>query len=166
MMQVGIAALFASVACSQTAEETTSLRVPTRTRFSLVSSVLETRCGTLDCHGGAERNLRLYGVFGLRENGLDTTGGVDTTEREIEANFASLSGIEPEVLSRVVAERGTAPERWIVIAKGRDLQEHEGGARLIQGEPADDCVVSWLSGEVDGDLCIADEFSAPRDAAP
>lgn len=34
--------------------------------FVLVSRVLEKRCGSLDCHGGLSRPLRIYGNAGLR----------------------------------------------------------------------------------------------------
>jgi hypothetical protein len=34
--------------------------------FVLVSGVLEKRCGSLDCHGGLARPLRIYGNAGLR----------------------------------------------------------------------------------------------------
>jgi hypothetical protein len=34
--------------------------------FILVSAVLERRCGSLDCHGGLSRPLRVYGNAGLR----------------------------------------------------------------------------------------------------
>lgn len=34
--------------------------------FVLVSGVLERRCGSLDCHGGLSRPLRVYGNAGLR----------------------------------------------------------------------------------------------------
>ena len=39
--------------------------IPEETDFAAVSEALGVRCGSLDCHGMAERNLRLYGQFGL-----------------------------------------------------------------------------------------------------
>jgi hypothetical protein len=73
-------------------------------------------------------------------------------------------GIEPEVLSRIYAEGGRGAQDWILLSKGRHREEHVGGARLVEGEPADRCVVSWISGGTDVSACVADAFGpVPRE---
>lgn len=135
-----------------------ALRTPPRKDFAAVSSVFERRCGTLDCHGAPARNLRVYGIFGLRANGLDVTGGAATTDAEVEATYTSLISIDPETLSRVSAD-AEAPEQWLVLSKGRAREQHKGGERLPPGSAADACILSWLAGHVDEDVCAGDTFS-------
>lgn len=70
-----------------------------------VSRFLERRCGTLDCHGRPERPLRIYGSLGLRlpnDAGLRPTTG-DTSNDEVTANYEAVVGLQPEVMTRVVA---------------------------------------------------------------
>lgn len=146
-------------ACAPASDDpSVTLRSPLRADFSAVSAVLELRCGTLDCHGAPARNLRIFGVYGLRENGLDVSGGSATTELEVDATYDSVVGLEPEVLSRVTAQKGASAARWIVISKGRNLEAHRGGARLTENSPADICLTSWLAGAVDSAACAADSF--------
>ncbi len=135
-----------------------TLRAPSRDDFSAVSSVLELRCGSLDCHGQPARSLRIFGLYGLRLDGRDAPGGADTTEWEIDATYESIVGIDPERLSRVTADGGRNAEQWLVVSKGRAREAHDGGARLVAEHPADDCVVSWLSGSVDLAACASDDF--------
>jgi hypothetical protein len=150
--------------CCSSEHADVELLTPRRQEFSAVSAVLEPRCGSLDCHGSPARNLRIYGLYGLRRSGLDSTGGADTTAAEIDATYDSLISIDPEVLSRVVSDGGQAPERWIVMSKARGREEHAGGTRLVEGEPADRCVVSWLAGTVDTEACASDSFGpVPRE---
>jgi hypothetical protein len=154
--------LLACCGCSAENGET-ALRTPSTRDFAPVSAVFERRCGGLDCHGSPARNLRIYGFSGLRANGLDVTGGNPTTEAEIAATFEAVVTIDPESLSRVAAERGASPERWLVVSKGRAHEHHEGGARLTPGTPGDDCIVSWLAGKVAVETCAEDAFGpAPR----
>lgn len=157
-----IAALvsLAALGCARS-ESDVLLGAPSRDDFSAVSSVLERRCGGLDCHGAPARNLRVFGVYGLRLNGSDVPGGVDTTAAEVGATYESVVTIDPELLSRVVASRGEGAERWLVLSKGRQRETHEGGARLAPGTPPDDCVLSWVSGNLDIDACASDDFAAP-----
>ena len=149
--------LLACGGCSAENDET-ALRTPSTKDFAPVSAVFERRCGGLDCHGSPARNLRIYGFSGLRANGLDVTGGSPTTEAEIAATFEALVSVDPESLSRVAAERGASPERWLVISKGRAREHHEGGARLTKGTPGDDCIVSWLAEKVAVETCAEDAF--------
>jgi hypothetical protein len=150
----------AALGCAR-AESEVLLGAPSRDDFSAVSSVLERRCGGLDCHGAPARSLRVFGVYGLRLNGNDVPGGVDTTAAEVDATYDSVVTIDPELLSRIVASSGEGAERWLVLSKGRQREAHEGGARLAPGTPADDCVLSWVSGKLDVDACVSDDFAAP-----
>ena len=139
------------------------LGAPHRERFSAVSSVLERRCGGLDCHGEPARNLRVYGRFGLRLDGRDVVGGAETTDAEVDATYESVITVSPERLSRVTAARGADADGWLVLSKGRGREAHVGGSRLVAGTPADDCVLSWLADSVDTALCAEDDFGpAPR----
>ncbi len=135
------------------------LLAPSRDDFSAVSSVLELRCGSLDCHGEPARNLRIFGSYGLRLDGRDVPGGADTSEREIDATYEAIVGIDPERLSRIAAEGGRNAEQWLVLSKGRAREAHLGGARLVAGAPADTCVVSWLAGRLDLEACASDNFA-------
>jgi hypothetical protein len=141
-------------------EQQVLLRAPSRDEFSAVSSVLELRCGGLDCHGGPARNLRIFGFYGLRLDGRDAPGGAATTEAEIDATYEAIVSIDPEQLSRVTAARGANAREWLVLSKAREREAHVGGARLVAGTPADDCVLSWLAGDVDIDACASDDFAA------
>lgn len=133
--------------------------------FRSVSPVLEKRCGTLDCHGKLARPLRIYGQGGLRlataeeindfnvaRENETYSGGKATTDEEIEANWRSVCGLEPEMMARVVSGEED-PLKLIFLSKpiGPDIEggtTHKGGAVFIKGGPGFDCVRSWLLGEV------------------
>jgi hypothetical protein len=157
-------ALASGAACGEHGETNTVLKMPSSDGFGAVSAVLEPNCGTLDCHGAPARNLRVYGKRGLRFDGSHVTGAaVDTTPSEIEATYQSLAGLQPEMLSQLLAERGRDPQRWIVITKARGLENHIGKDRLPAGTPGDRCLVSWASGTLDQAACGADAFGpVPR----
>lgn len=160
-MRVTALVLLLSAGCERS-ESAVLLGAPSREDFSAVSSVLERRCGGLDCHGAPARSMRVFGFYGLRLDGRDVPGGADTTEIEVDATYESIVSIDPELLSRVVANQGREAERWLVLSKGRRREAHTGGARLELGTPADDCVLSWVSGALDIDACAGDDFSAPQ----
>jgi len=145
-------------ACAKNTDDPVELRTPHKAEFSAVSSVLEQRCGGLDCHGQPARNMRIFGVYGLRLDGRDVPGGRDTTPDEVEATFQSLVTIDPERLSQVSAAKGEGAETWLPLSKGRGREAHQGGARLNPGAPADQCVVSWLADKIDFDACAGDDF--------
>lgn len=158
MCRLGLTALIAlASACSKT-NDPVELRAPSRVEFAAVSSVLELRCGGLDCHGAPARSMRVFGVYGLRWDGRDVPGGRDTTPEEVEASYQSLVSIEPERLSRVSAEAGRGAESWLPLSKGRGREAHDGGTRLLPGSAADQCILSWISGRVDFDACASDDF--------
>jgi hypothetical protein len=149
----------AGLACACVVEShDVTLRVPSEENFSAVSSVLELRCGSLDCHGSPARSLRIYGRFGLRENGADTTGGRATTVAEISETYLALVSIDPETLSQSYQGGGSDSQAWLVLSKGTAREQHAGGPALPSGSLAERCVVSWVSGEVDLDACASDSF--------
>jgi hypothetical protein len=145
--------------------------------FRNVSTVLETRCGTLDCHGNTFRPLRIYGSSGLRrpetpESFLSAgapppanytqyhTGGIGTTEAEIIDNARSLCALEPEKLAafRAAAAQGDAnvldlAGELTLVRKARLREKHKGGLIWDQGTPGDQCLVSWLTGTVNNAKC-------------
>lgn len=127
--------------------------------FLPVAGALEAHCGSLDCHGQVGRNLRVYGLTGLRikdpnDPGSGITGVGTTTVKERDATFLSVISIQPEVLSQVFLDEGARPERWIVYSKGSGLEHHKGGSPmpkptgLCNESPcaANICVRSWLMG--------------------
>jgi hypothetical protein len=123
--------------------------------FPPVSAFLEHRCGSLDCHGQVGRNLRLLGHEGLRLDPADVPGGTPTTAAEIQANYDSVVGLEPEVMAAVVTDGGAHPERLTLVRKGRGTEHHKGGALVMVGDAQDRCLTSWLAGTTDGDACTA-----------
>lgn len=122
--------------------------------FRPVAGYLDHRCGSLDCHGQIGRNLRIWGCEGMR---LDpkvlpqcsrdpTLGGAPTTVDEDLATYRSLVGLEPAVMSTVVAGGGVHPELLTFIRKARGIESHKGGTLITPGDDQDVCITSWLSG--------------------
>ena len=72
-----------------------------------VSMFLERRCATLDCHGQAERPLRIFGYQGLRYPKAEgvTAKSEATTEQEYRANYSAVVALEPELIQRVFDAR-------------------------------------------------------------
>jgi len=151
------ALLLVGSACTRYDGETHAVDLPPRATFSPVSGVLESRCGTLDCHGAPARNMRIYGVFGLRANGNAVTGNPDTTEEDLDATYESVTGVDPEALSRVLAG-AEDPSRWIVLSKGTGRESHVGEARLPSGSAGHRCLVEWATGGEDLSSCSEDDF--------
>jgi hypothetical protein len=142
------------------------LRAPTRVNFEWVADAMQPHCGTLDCHGQAGRNLRLFGGRGLRlapgSNPLDG----DTTPAEYDATFWSVVGLEPETLTVVLAEKGADPERLSLIRKARGHERHKGGTLMVAGDNLDRCLLSWLAGVVLEAPCAAAKmYEAPGTVA-
>jgi hypothetical protein len=131
-------------------------QIPDATSFPLVSSMLIQACGSLDCHGTAGRNLRLYGDTGLRYSPTDIPSTlVPTTADEIAQDFESVIGLEPEIMSQVVASGGADPQRLIFYRKALGLESHKGGAAVLHGDARDACITTWLQGEADATSCTA-----------
>jgi hypothetical protein len=127
---------------------------PPEDQFPPVGDLLVHRCGTLDCHGNAQRNLKIYGCEGLRLDPMATpgcrsmvAGGTNTTAAEYDATFRSLVGLEPTVMSNVVHQGGTNPELLTFVRKARGDEQHRGGVLITPGDNQDICITSWLAAE-------------------
>jgi hypothetical protein len=117
--------------------------------------MLVRHCGTLDCHGSAFRNLRLYGNEGLRwAEGDRPLMPACTTADEIGQDYQSVVGLEPEALSAVVEDGGAHPERLSLVRKPRGLEHHDGGTLIYEGDAADTCLISWLTSQTDRAACL------------
>ena len=153
---LGTASTTTSCAPTPSNDRVTDILLPDFPTYSdNVDSYLQRRCGTLDCHGQAGRAYRLYGFSGYRlisdaDGGL-VTGQQPTTAAEVLANYQAAVGLEPEQMSRVVAEQGNNPERLLLLRKPLRLANSSGGNERHKGGPAmaenDDgyrCVIAWL----------------------
>jgi hypothetical protein len=119
-----------------------------------VSRLIERRCATLDCHGQVSRPLRIYGQLGLRlvEDGSVRPGIQPTTEDEYQANYESVIGLQPEMMSNVVTGVN-APEALMLLRKPLGLERHKGGAVFETGDDAYRCITTWLAGHIDFAAC-------------
>jgi hypothetical protein len=127
--------------------------------FGPVANFLDHRCGSLDCHGAIGRNLRIWGCEGMRLDPKDISqcarnlGGSGTTPEEHLATYRSLVGLEPAVMSNVIAGHGQNPELLTFIRKARGDEAHKGGTLVVPGDPQDGCITSWLVGQTNAALC-------------
>jgi len=166
MAMAASAATFALVACgSLPPDNRIGVVAPDRAEFAPVAQVLDHRCGSLDCHGNAQRNLVIYGCEGLRFGdagvpGCRKTGGTDTTAEELDATYRSVVGLEPVVMSTVVVGKGAHPELLTIVRKARGDESHKGGALFVPGDAQDNCFASWLTGTTDKSAC-AEALKAP-----
>jgi hypothetical protein len=126
---------------------------PDSAAFKLVSPALEINCGTLDCHGSIYRNMRLFGHYGARLDPKLTTGKEDTTDQEMESNFTSVISIDAENFASIVANHGKGFDQWMVVLKGENAVEHKGLARMKKGDDTYNCLLSWVTGNVDMNAC-------------
>jgi hypothetical protein len=144
-----------ALACAPT-ETRNVATVPDRASFPPVADLLVHRCGTLDCHGQTSRNMRLYGHLGLRLAPSDRPDSKGTsTSAEYDESFASVVGLEPEIMSAVVKAGGAQPDRLTFIRKARGTENHKGGTLFVEGDAQDRCVTSWLAGSTDVATCTA-----------
>jgi len=157
-------AVVAIVACQfAPADERTGIDAPDLGQFETagVADFMDHRCGSLDCHGQATRNLVMWGCYGLRDDvnevglapGCRASGGVNTQPAEYEASYRSLVGLEPAVMSAVVAGGGANPELLTFIRKARGWDAHKGGALVVPGDDQDTCMTSWLAGNTSSTAC-------------
>jgi hypothetical protein len=119
-----------------------------------VSRLFEKRCGTLDCHGQIGRPLRIYGEFGLRfvDDAGNQPGTNATTATEYQANYQSVIGVQPEIMTLVV-NGSLPPESLMILRKPLQLERHKGGAVFVEGDDAYNCITSWLGGQADFTAC-------------
>ncbi|MFT3768748.1 MAG: hypothetical protein QM820_25155 [Minicystis sp.] len=126
--------------------------------FRPVSAVVERRCGTIDCHGGEARPLRIYGQYGVRKPIDDPPddyypGGLAPTSlAELVDNYQSMTGLEPEIMNQVVAKKAE-PEALTLVRKPRLLEKHKGGLLWNKGDDGDACLINWLTGVDDTTPC-------------
>ena len=122
-----------------------------------VSSFLENRCGTLDCHGQLGRPLRIFGKEGLRlstaDGGQNIPGGSGTTADERYANYQAAVTLEPELMTSVVNNNGVGFDRLLLVRKPRQMERHKGGQVIVPGDDGDTCLVTWIQGATDFDAC-------------
>ena len=76
------------------------------------------------------------------------------TPDEHTATYRSLVGLEPEVMSQVVAGHGAHPELLTFVRKARGTETHKGGQLITPGDVQDTCIVSWLAGATDTTACV------------
>ena len=137
----------------QTRAHRAVLVAPSWEEFPEVGDALQLSCATLDCHGQVGRNLRIYGVGGLRLSAIDTPAGDPTTDLEYLASYDSLVSLEPETLASVVTLRAD-PNQLSLVRKTRGIEHHKGGQRARTGDSLDRCIVLWLTGKFDPNPCI------------
>jgi hypothetical protein len=164
-MRSTFAALFLLVACAgpETSARIDPAVAPSGETFRPVAQVLVDRCGTLDCHGSKYRNMRLFGYGSGRVVPEHRPDAPETTDDEVARNYDAVVALEPDLVRLVIAEGGSAPERLTFVRKGRGAEAHKGGAPITEGDPADRCIRSWLTGTVDADACTS---AVPRLAEP
>jgi len=151
-------------ACAGPPNATVDLGLPTRDDFPTVSRTLETHCGTLDCHGGPARSLRVYSVYGLRAAADCVPGNPDTTTLDVDSTFDSVLALDPEGLRSIMISDDVDPRTWLLLAKARGLIAHKGGAPLAAGSPGQRCILSWARGQLDQPACLNDVLGpVPRD---
>jgi hypothetical protein len=125
---------------------------PDKAAFEPVAKMLGRRCGTLDCHGSAYRNLRLYGYGGLRLDPNSTPAhdldagpaSACMTQVEVDHDYDAIVGLEPETMRSVVLDQGRSPERLTLVRKAFGLEKHEGQAAIRRGQDDGNCLLSWL----------------------
>jgi hypothetical protein len=164
-----LATACATAACSTApADGRVTIDAPfaTEASFGPVANFLDHRCGSLDCHGNPARNLVVWGCEGLRLEPYDAPicgraqGGKPTTSDEHQATYRSLVGLEPTVMSAVVADHGQDPDLLTFVRKARGEEAHKGGALVTPGDDQDVCITSWLAGATDTIAC-ANAISEP-----
>jgi hypothetical protein len=129
------------------------LQVPSREDFTLVSDAMQLKCGSLDCHGQIGRNLRLFGHYGLRLADADNPyEPFMSTPEEYEASYLSVTGLEPETMSKVIKKELT-PIQLALVRKPREIEKHKGHHLMTQGDALDRCLVGWLLAAFDPDSC-------------
>ena len=123
-----------------------------------VNDFISKRCGTLDCHGQVGRPLRIYAADGLRilDDAQNAPGGNPLTDVETLANFQSVIGLQPELMSQVFTDpTDNPPQSLLLIAKPRNLQHHKGGQVITQGDDGDQCLTTWITGQVNAAECLS-----------
>jgi hypothetical protein len=156
LLLAGSVALAPAAACSAGTQGRIGIDAPAESQFPPVADYLDHCCGTLDCHGQAGRNLRIWGCDGMRLDAKDLSGcvsGPPTTPDEYEATYRSLVGLEPAVMSAVVQARAANPTLLTFVRKATGIEGHKGGQLIASGDDQYKCIVSWLAGNTDTAAC-------------
>ena len=164
VVALALGALGVLVACSTPEQGRTSAATLDAASFGPVSGMLLARCGSLDCHGSRYRNYRLVGNGAGRLDGPDAASTPEDTEAtaaEVAYNFQSPLGVEPETMREVAAAKGAGADRLTLVRKGRGQEAHKGDQRIVPGDAADRCLLSWLAGATDTTAC-KDALVEPR----
>jgi len=145
-----IAAIAWPLACSPPPDGRIGVATPDPTIFPPVADLLAYRCGSLDCHGSAQRNFVIWSCYGLRLDagtapGCRSMGGTNTTTAEYTDTYDSLVGLEPSVMTEVVQSGGANPDLLTFVRKARGEEDHKGGKLWDVGAPEDECVALWLA---------------------
>ena len=77
-----------------------------------------------------------------------------TTPDEIEQDYDSVVGLEPEAMSAVVADGGANPDRLSLVRKARGLEHHKGGTVFQVGDDADQLPGHLARSQTDSDACL------------
>lgn len=135
--------------CRDNLDATVTNACPSQDVFEQsVSPFLERRCGTLDCHGGIARPMRLFGQLGLRHPGEDNiSGGKSTTAVELTANYFSVCNVDAEKMDESVKNFGNNAATLLLVTKARGAEKHKGGQVVAEGDSGDKCLLGWLQGE-------------------
>jgi len=124
--------------------------------FLPVATMLVDRCGSVDCHGSKYRNFRLYGYTSER---LLLGDGPESPNffrpEEVVEDYNSMVALEPTIYLQVIREGGANPDRLTLVRKARNLESHKGNKPIVEGDPADLCLQSWLQSRVNPDVCRA-----------
>ncbi len=142
---------------------TVTVACPSRASFTPVSPFLENGCGTIDCHGAPSRPLRIMGYAGLRLSPTDVPGGNPTTPAEVTANWESVCGLEPELMTEVT-EGQLSPDGLLLLQKPLLQTHHKGNQVIFPGDDGDTCLTTWLTGDVDAAACA--RAAAAQQQAP
>ena len=156
-----MAGAWSIASCATPADSRITIDAPfsSEAAFGPVANFLDHRCGSLDCHGNLARNLVIWGCEGLRWDEVDSPicsraqGGRTTTPQEHQATYRSLVGLEPTVMSDVVATHGRDADLLTFVRKARGEEAHKGGALIMPGDDQDHCITSWLAGATDTIAC-------------
>jgi hypothetical protein len=127
--------------------------VPRLDTFGAVVQNIDYACGNLECHGTTARNLKLYGIYGLRLDSADVACGRSTTTEELDVDYRSAVGLEPELMAEVVASGGADPQRLTLIRKAAGTEAHAGGSVYPVGSDGYVCMTNWLTGSTDVSAC-------------
>jgi len=152
-----VGATLAAAGCTvDIAGKAPNLVAPPRDKFESVAKAMQPTCGTLDCHGQIGRNMRLYGIQGLRLDPMSNSLTDATSNDEYDASYWSIVALEPEAMTKVVESKGGDPESLSLIRKARGREKHKGKTLMNPNDPndhLDPCLMSWLASDVDTKTC-------------